>query len=478
MATLTRSRRPDRARLRPTSTASPPEDADAVRVTRYQRFVRRQWPVLLAAVVLGGALGMVRSATAHHTYTSTVSVVAPPVAVEAGLPPLHDGPYALVDQKPVLDTMDTEAQLATSGSVIEQLKRVPGFHVPADQLAGRVTVTVPPNSRVLTIGVRASRPGNARQGARTIARTYIKLRSRVIGEYQTRNRQAINRRLVILQAEIDALPPDPDAVARLRVRTRHQALLRQMLDARKQLDYTDQFAQVVRAPDRPTHPDDPGSAVNRTSGAGVGLLGGLVVGLVRDRRPRRLRYARDVRRRIRVPVLTEVRRDDLADAGRRLRNLGFAEDARTILVTGMPGESADPVAVSVAAAFAHGGAPTTLLCVGDDHVPGHRARPGGDAERDPDVAPFRVETVAAHEGDRGLADAVAEARQGSGVVVISGPALATAEATTLAAIADLTFVTVALKQVTDRPLTTAIAHLESAGAPPRGIVITHGKGAP
>lgn len=467
MASLSRSR------LRPPPAAPPPEDADAVRLSRYQRFVRRQWPVLLGAMLLGGALGMLRSATAQHMYTSTVSVVAPPVAVESGLPPLSAGPYALVDQKPVLDTMDTEAQLATSWSVIEQLKSVPGFHVPANQLDSRVTVTVPPNSRILTIGVRAHQPGNARQGARTIARTYIKLRSRVIGGYQTRNRQAINRRLLVLQAQVDALPLDPDTVARITVRTRHQALLRQMLDARKQLDYTDQFAQVVRAPERPSHPDDPGSAVNRTSGAGVGLLGGLVIGLVRDRRPRRLRYARDVRRRIRVPVLTEVGRDNLADAGRRLRNLGFAEDARTVLLTGMPTETADAVAASVAAAFAQGGAPTTLLRIGDSPVRSHPA----DQARDVDLSSVRVVTIAA-DGDRGLAGAVADARHGSGVVVISGPALATAEAATLAAIADLTLVTVALKQVTDRPLTMAIAHLESAGAPPRGIVITHGKGAP
>jgi hypothetical protein len=63
------------------------------------------------------------------------------------------------------------------------------------------------------------------------------------------------------------------------------------------------------------------------------------------------------------------------------------------------------------------------------------------------------------------------------VVVISGPSLDTAEAVTLAAISDLTLVTVALKLVTDRPLTAAITHLEKAGAPPRGIVITYGKGA-
>jgi hypothetical protein len=39
-------------------------------------------------------------------------------------------------------------------------------------------------------------------------------------------------------------------------------------------------------------------------------------------------------------------------------------------------------------------------------------------------------------------------------------------------------VTIALKSVTDRPLIAAIAHLISAGAPPRGIVITHQKELP
>jgi Mrp family chromosome partitioning ATPase len=415
---------------------------------------------------------MVRSATVAHSYTSSVTVIAPPVAVESGLPPLVDGPFALVDQKPVLDTMDTEAQLATSGLVLAQLKTVPGFNIPADRLGSRVSVVAPPNSRILTISVRANRPGNAREGARVIARTYIKLRGRVVGDNQTRNRQTINRRILVIQAELKALPNDSSAQPRITVRTRRQALQRQILDAQKQLAFTDQFAQVLRAPGRPGRPDDPGSAVNRTSGMGLGLLGGLFVGLVRDRRPRRLRYARDVRRRIRVPVLTEVRGDSLADAGRRLRNLGFAEDARTILVTGIPGDTARPVAVSVAAAFAHGGAPTTLLHVGDNPVPPY---PGENDERDPSLGSFRVEALAADDGDRGLAVAVDQAHHEAAVVVISGPPLATAEAVTLAALSDLTLVTIALKQVTDRSLAAAIAHLDAAGAPPRGIVISYGK---
>jgi hypothetical protein len=385
--------------------------------------------------------------------------------MQTGLPPLSEGPYATVEQKPVLDTMDTEAQLVRSWSVLNRLKTVPGFHVSPQQLAGRVTVTASANSRVLTIAVRADRPGNARAGARVLAKTYIKLRSRVIGQFQVHNRQAINRRVVILEAELKSLPSDPDTLARITVRTRRQALLRQILDARKQLAFPDQFVQVLRAPDRPDRTDDPGSAVNRTSGAGIGLLSGLLGGVVRERRPRRLRHPRDVRRRIPLPVLAEVGREGVSDAGRRLRNLAFAEDARTVLVSGMPGGAADPVAVSVAAAFAHGGAPTTLLRVDAKAVPAPQRDDAG-------LRPFRVETLSADKGDRGLADAVGRAHHGAGVVVISGPSLAGAEALTLAAIADLTFATVALGQVTDRPLTAAIDQLDKAGARPRGIVIT------
>jgi capsular polysaccharide biosynthesis protein len=458
--------------------ASEPAPFDAVRLGRYSGFLRRQWPVLLGATALGSVLGMGWSATTHHTYTSTISVLAPPVAVESGLPSLGQGPFAPVDQKPVLETMDTEAQLVTSGLVLEQLKRVPGFHVPPDRLAERVSVTVAsPYSRAIVIAVSANHPGNARQGARVIARTYVKLRSRVIGQYQTRNRQTINRRLLILQRELKALPPDPSALPRITARTRRQAIQLQILEAKKQLAYTDQFAEVLRAPDRPTHPDDPGSAVNRTSGMGIGLLAGFGIGLVRDRRPRRLRYARDVRRRIPVPILTDTGREDLADSGRRLRNLAFAEDARTVLVTGMPGETAGAVAVSVAAAFAHGGAPTTLLRVSDEPVPDFSGgQPSQEGERDDGLGSFRVVALAADDGDRGLADAVGRAHHDAGVVVISGSGLDTAEAVTLAALSDITLVTIALKRVTDRPLTAAIAHLVNAGAPPRGIVITHGNG--
>jgi capsular polysaccharide biosynthesis protein len=465
------------ARETPLVTAPDEEvPVDAVRLGRYSGFVRRQWPVLLVAIVLGGLLGTLRSAAIHPTYTATVTVMTPPVAVEPGLPQLTDGPFAPVDQQPVLDTMDTEAQLVESGSVLEQLKKVPGFHVPADQLAKRVTVTASAYSRVLVIGVRAGRPSNARQGAHVIARTFIKLRDRVIGDYQTHGRQAINRRLAVLQAELKAMPSAPNELARITARTRRQAIQRQMMDAQKQLRYTDQFAQVIRAPAKPTRPDDPGSDVNRTSGMGVGLLAGLVVGLVRDRRPRRLRYARDVRRRIPVPILTDTGREDLADSGRRLRNLAFADDARTILVTGMPGDTADAVAVSVAAAFAHGGAPTTLLRMAHEQLPAYVPVEPPDG-LDDDLGSFRVVALAANDGDRGLAAAVDSAHHGGGVVVISGPTLETAEAVTLAALSDITLVTIALRQITDRPLLAALSHLVSAGVPPRGIVITHRKGA-
>src|SRR3569833_2892576 len=60
------------------------------------------------------------------------------------------------------------------------------------------------------------------------------------------------------------------------------------------------------------------------------------------------------------------------------------------------------------------------------------------------------------------------ARRPWGVVVISGPPVETVEAVTLAAVCDITVVTVALRQVTDRQHTAAVAHLDQAGASPRG----------
>jgi hypothetical protein len=405
--------------------------------------------------------------------------------------------------------MDTEAQLVRSGEVLASLRKVSGFRVSPESLAERVTVTAAPNSRILTIHVRANRPSRARAGARAVARAFVKTRTRLIGDYQTRNRQAINRRIAILNAEARALDP---VHARVDALTRGEALQRQIMDATKQLSYLDQFAQVLRSPERPHRRDARGADVDGTTGVGLGLVGGLLVGLYRDRRPRRLRYARDVRRRISLPVLAEVRREGVADAGRRLRNLAFAEDARTVLVSGLPGETADPVAVSLASAFAHGGAPTTLLRVDVSDAAAGTARPqnpprGRRSEASAETSrtseqdeastrrnrrgrgvtrrsrkdrtgveepggEFRVEETSGEAGDRDLVAAVERARQGAGVVVISGPELDRAEAVTLATLADLTMVTVGLKRVTDRPLTEALAHLDKADAPPCGIVIT------
>ena len=74
---------------------------------------------------------MARSATTRPEYTATVTVLTPPVAVESGLPALDDGPFAPIEQKPVLDTMDTEAQLVKSGFVLAQLKQRPRLQRPA-----------------------------------------------------------------------------------------------------------------------------------------------------------------------------------------------------------------------------------------------------------------------------------------------------------------------------------------------------------
>lgn len=471
MAPLTRTRETAAVAGAPAgdAAAAPAAGADAVALGRYTRFLRRQWPIVLAVIALGGALGGVRSATEQHTYTSTVTLLAPPIALEPGLPPQAAGPFAPVNVKPELSTLDTDAQLLHSGLVLESLKSVHGFHVPADRLADRIGISAAPNSDVLTVGVRADSPGNARAGARVVAKAFLKVRSRVIGRDQVRNRQAINRRVLILQAELKALPADPNAQARLNVQTRREAILKQMADTQAQLGFRDQYAEVLQAPTRPDHPDDPGSDVNATSGVGLGLLGGLLVGLVRERRPRRLRRVRDVRRRIALPLLTDVGREGVADAGRRLRNLAFAEDARTVLVTGMPAETAGPVAAGVAAAFAHGGAPTTLLRAGGAAVPAH-----DEAGREPDdaLAGVRVEALDPVGDDRDLIAAVSRAREGAGVVVVSGPPLDGAAAVTLAAIADVTFVTVKLKHVTDRRLIAALQDLDKAGAPPRGVVTT------
>jgi capsular polysaccharide biosynthesis protein len=400
------------------------------------------------------------------TYTATVAVLAPPVPLHSGLQastPMAGSAGSTAKRRPRDSTMDTETQLVLSNEVLSRLATFPGFRVERRELVERISMRVPPNTRVLTIMVRADSPAAARDGADVLAEAYLTLREEILGGIQQRNRESLQRRQKLLQEELEALPGDPAELTRLTVRTRRQAINREISEVQRQLSALDgtavQSGEVVRGAGLPPAPDDPGHQVSRTGGAALGLLAGVALALRRDRRPRRLRSTGDVRDSLALPVLAEVtgRRASRLHACRRLRNLVNERRARTLLLTGAPTRDVVELAHGVAAACKEGGMDVAVLEIGT------RAA----ARR----APYRVVAVGADEEERVITAALARARRDTDVVIVTGMPLGEADSVGGAVGCDLTVLAADVEHVLDRELIAGVEALEKVTAAPHGLVL-------
>lgn len=112
--------------------------------------LRRRWPIVLLALVMGVGGGYWAGARQAPIYTSTTHVLV-----------LATGSDEV--------NLDTEAQLVTSLRTAERVAALSGLGVSPADLVERVEITVPPNSEVLKISFSAGTPDRARRGAAAFA---------------------------------------------------------------------------------------------------------------------------------------------------------------------------------------------------------------------------------------------------------------------------------------------------------------------
>jgi capsular polysaccharide biosynthesis protein len=455
---------------------------DAVPFGRYGAFLRRNGRVVALALVLGIAVGGLRLGFSQRTYTSTVAIFAPPVALHSGAPVLGSVPTAEDPRPPRESTMDTEAQIALSDATLRRLATVRGFRLDRERLKKRISIIVPAYTRVLSIKVRAHTAKDARNGARTLAKSYLGLRKQIVAGIQARNRETLQRNLSLLRAQVRVIDGKPTDIARLTARGRRQVINKQIATIQRQLAQNDdkslQSGEVVDSANLPLGPDSRRADVTLSSWLGIGLLTGLLLGLVQDRRPRRIRSSADVRRTVTVPVLAEDRNgtDGLREACRRLRNVIQEEKATTVLLSGAAGAATEAMARTLVSVCAQGGMSTTLLLVGIEEAA--RDDSLDDVESGPEhewrtraSGRTSVTTIPAG-GDRHLSAAVRKAGRDADLVVVTGPSLHTPETATLTAVCDLTFVVVELGGLSAGQLIAGATYLAYAAAPPRGLVLT------
>ncbi|WP_155884544.1 hypothetical protein [Actinomadura flavalba] len=450
--------------------AEPPLAPDSVPLTRYPGAVRRHLTALVIALVLGVGCGVAKIVLTPPTYTASVAVLAPPVTLHPGFGAGRG--LTAGSRTPRDTTMDTEAQLVWSDEVMRRLATFPGFQMPRERLRERIMLTVPANTHVLTIQVRAPSAEIAVSGAEAVAEAYLNLRQQIMGSVQQRNRESLQRNVSLLNKQLEALPGDDSQLTRLTARTRRQALMKRIQAVEKQISGLDSKAvqpgEVLRGAQRPASRDDLGFDVALASGAGLGLLGWLGWVLVLAARPRRIRRPADVRLHSRLPIMVESPAYDGGhrEVCRRLRNLVFDAEADRVLVTGVPARAGTAIAYELAQLCAEGGSPTTVLRVHDGSAPPETSTTG-----DVPARAFQVRFIRSDD-DRQLARGIARAARESRIVVITTPDLTAADTTSAAVASDLTIVVVERGSALDRDVARGVLALDQAATPARGIVLT------
>ena len=286
--------------------------------------------------------------------------------------------------------------------------------------------------------------------------------------------------------------------------------------------------KIIRDADLPAAPSKPNRLLNLASGAMVGLVFGVGGAILRERLDKRVRRAADVPRRVDMGVLAAVPRrvrprlDDVfapfGTGGRifnRLRNEVLAtmpgpdaaRDARMALagqvmvVTGASrGAASTVVAANLAAAFARTGAETVLVCA---HLPdslidaasvhrmlGVRAVPGLSdvlagrvslssatqrAPRHPNLTVITTGGTASAGGllqSHALREALAMLRERAAYVLVEAPSTATsADAQSLASLADAAILAVELRRTRYSEVDDAADQLRRVGTPLLGAVV-------
>jgi hypothetical protein len=244
-----------------------PFGRDDVPLAWYGAFSRRSRWILVAAVAAGLLAGTAWAALPGQIYTATVEVLAPHV-------PLGATPGTARSS-----TVDTEAQLLTSGIVAARAAAALGGGLRLDDVRHAVDVRAPQGTRALVLRYRAGTPEAARDGAVEVARQYVALR----GGLQRRQSEAQIARLFALVATLARHQAADGLEDSVRYRLHYSALqapVRQLDQARAAA-----AAAPVLLPGAPAVTASlRGAAVGPVTGALLGLLAGVGVGLLRRAR--------------------------------------------------------------------------------------------------------------------------------------------------------------------------------------------------
>lgn len=341
--------------------------------------VKRGRSMLLALLCAGLAVGGALAWKTPREYVSHTQVLVRPTGV--------DDPNVQGGRTKGELNLDTEAQLVKSTAVADRAREILGSSTSPESLASHVTIEVPANTSVLTIGFSGGSATAAHDGARAFATAYLEHREATARETIDTEIQGVDANLADLRgqlAEVSADLATAGPASRAVLGSNKDLLSRQieeLTSRRSELGgklSTLAGGKVISEAVTPSAPDKPIVWLDVAGGGTAGLLAGFCCVLMRERFSRTVRRGADLPERCGVPLLVELppsveaQFTDLygayGPAGKvfgRLRNELIASlppRERVLMVVGVDeGPGATVVAANLAAAFARSDVPTAAV---------------------------------------------------------------------------------------------------------------------
>ncbi|HWS34030.1 MAG TPA: Wzz/FepE/Etk N-terminal domain-containing protein [Actinoplanes sp.] len=486
-------------------------------LSRYLGAFRRHWWIALVATGAGLGGSAFLAQTMPKVYESSASVLVQPTDQDSN---------AEGGRTKGSVNLDTEAQLVASGAVLVKAVALLRSELTPFELAKSVSVQVPANTTVLVITFRAETPEKAQAGSHAFAEAYLRNREDGARALLDKRIKSLNLRVKQLttsltgfNAKLAAAKKGSPTESNLQsLRNNSQNQLNNVTGQLNELTTTMIGGGSIISDSRlPEEPTSPNKWLYVGTGSMLGLLLGLGLAYLRERFDRRLISAGDVQDRGRVPVLAVLDErstphfDDVLQpygpGGRifnRLRNEVLASlqaDDRIIVVTGTSrGSASTLVAANLAAALARTGSDVVLIGA---HLPdsvvdaaplarmfGVAATPGLSdllagrvslnrvlqrASRIPSLRVITTGGAATAAGlmqSQRLKDTLQHLHQQGGYVIIEAPSTtSSADAQSLASLADAAILAVELRRSLRPALVDAAEQLQRVGTPLLGAVV-------
>ncbi|GAA2595759.1 hypothetical protein GCM10010435_88470 [Winogradskya consettensis] len=478
---------------------------------------RRHWWLVLLLTVAGVAAGVAVTRIMPKVYEASTLVLVLPVEQDANS---QNG------RTKGSVNLDNEAQLVVSGAVATRAGALLRSPVSPVELARDVSVEVPPNTTVLTIRFSADNARDAQTGSHAFAEAYLLNRdetARAVLDEQIKSlnlkvRQQ-NASLNLINTKLSRSPSGSSERSNLEsLRSNSQNQLNDLTGRLNALTTaTINAGSVISDAREPESPVSPNSMLNLAGGAMIGLLLGLGCAFLRERFDRRLRTAVDVRDRGRIPVLAALDErttptfDDVLQpygpGGRifnRLRNeilASLTAGDQIIVVTGASrGSATTLVAANLATSLARTGSDVVLIgahlpdsvmdaaplarMLGVSTSPGLSELLAGRVvlkdvlQRTPRIPALRVITTGGAATAAGLMqsqrlrDTLDALRRQAAYVVIEAPSTSSsADAQSLASLADAAILAVELRRSKRPALLDAAEQLRRVGTRLLGAVV-------